>query len=194
MNETGPPPNPLADRLRERAEQEIERNREFLLRVREDLEINLAALARDVAEKQRRIAEDSTRRHAEHVETFLRSSNAEHERIEASYRLRTAALRKHGLTVLIVGTLIGTAIAGGVWGIAEWGAARLRADLVALEGQVERLTANVETLKTEAWGVTLMQSREGQRYVLLPVGTEMLNRRIDGRTAALVPPAPPPVE
>ncbi|MCY3968447.1 MAG: hypothetical protein OXG74_00815 [Acidobacteria bacterium] len=195
MSETGPPraaeqpprsdqaPTTLEARLREREAREAATHAAHLQRIEQQRK----------AESER-MAAQAEQSHKALALRLLRSSNAELELIEASYRRRTAALRKHGLTVAIAASLVGLAIYSGVWTLARWAANDLRTDLAALEAQIESLTANAAALKTEAWGVTLRQSREGQRFVLLPLGAEMLNRRIDGRTVAVVPPATPPVE
>ena len=164
MTETGPT-NPLADRLREREEQEAEQYTAYRRRVQHPVK-------RELREREA---------------TWARSSDAAHARIEKSYRQRTAALNKHGLTVVIAAALVGLAIYGGVWGLAQWSAKGLRADLVNLERQTAREEAILENLEAQTWGVELFKSQEGQRYVVLPMGANIVAERFNGRTAAVVP-------
>ncbi len=194
MSETGPPPNPLAERMREREKHEDEQYAAYRRRGEHRMKRELRKLAATAAEEQRQIAEEAAMRQRELAEISRQSFNDELARIEKSYRRRTAALSKHGLTVAIVGTLVGLAIYGGVWGLAQWSANDLRSDLDTLRQQIARQTEILENLTTHAWGVELVEGREGQRYVLLPPGTELLARPVNGRTAAVVPPATPPVE
>ena len=191
MSKIGPPPsNPIADRMRESEEQELQRNREFTLRLREENEIHLAETARLLTKHQRQITEDLKRRHAEHAEILQQSFNAALERYDAAYQRRVALLPKNGLIMLIVGTLIGLAVYGGVEVLTQSRANDLEAELADLRAEQQVQTAILETLKTEAWGVVLEQTQEGQRRVQLPVGSEILERRIGGRIIAVVPPAP----
>ena len=192
MSETGPTKT-LADKLREREEQEAEQYAAYRRRVQHRMKLELRELAAAAAAEHRQHDKDAAMRQREREESWAKSSSAAHARIEQSYRRRTAALSKHGLTVLIAAALVGLAIYGGVWGLAAWATNDLRGDLDTLRAQIEKQTAILENLTTQAWGVELLESREGQRYVLLPAGTEMLARPVRGRTAALVPP-PPAVE
>ncbi|MCY3971774.1 MAG: hypothetical protein OXG74_17735 [Acidobacteria bacterium] len=197
MSKTGPSPNPLAERLRARDKQETERYSNFLRRTRLQIETDLEGLNEAVAAKYHQAVERLAKMHAEQVENWTRSLSAERARIENSYRSGWDLLRRWWLRIFLVLALASSAIYLPVSGLARWDVSRIQQQANRIQEEIDRLTLSrdhlqsvLDNLHNETWGVTLGEPEDGQRYVALPSGAQMLEP-IDGRISALVPPILP---
>ncbi len=194
MSKTGPPPTPLAERLRKRDEQEAERYSEFLVTVRHQIEVELQNMGVAVTQKLRQILADATTSSTEHAETLLRSLNAERERIEHSSRHEARLLRRRFLTRLLSYAAAAIGIYAAVIGLARWEANRIEDTRSALIRERDHLQDVVDNLRNETWGINLGVNQNGLHMIILPLGTELVDRTPQGHIRAIVPPTQTPNE
>lgn len=110
----------------------------------------------------------------------------ENEELERHLQRRLALLGKAWLWALAIGTALSLGISLGTWGLTRYLAARIQNQLetqAGMERRIQERSRTLDALDARTWGVQL-QELEGERYLVLPPGTQVLDGRNRPQTPA----------
>ena len=163
----------LAERMKEKAEQERIETEKIFTEQLQTLKDNLQASSQNALRTM--------------SDAMGQEITSAAERLSEQYRVLSMSFGKRWIALMILGAALCLGMLAGGWGLAQVGAWRLasyRADLELLKLACQEQRQALANLKSEMWNLELQELTNG-RFIVFPPGKKTDGRvwKVDGRDA-----------
>ena len=156
----------LAERMKEKAEQERIETEKIFREQLQTLKDNLQASSQNALRTM--------------SDAMAQEITSAAERLSGQYRVLSMSFGKRWIALTILGVALCLGMAIGGWALAEYGASNLevyRSELARLKQDCQTQRRELEEMrperaKAETWGLSFFESENGQ-FIMIPVGMEI---------------------